>query len=133
MEDLPRLDGRRLLLIDDEEDALQLVSEVLRGQGAEVHTATSAREALERFGSVKPDLVVSDIGMPEMDGFSLLKRIRALSPDEGGLTPAVALTAYARAEDVQRAAAAGYQQHLAKPVEPAELARVVANLTAKAG
>jgi PAS domain S-box-containing protein len=128
MEGAPRLNGLRLLVVDDEEDALGLVSEVLRGQGAEVYVAASAREALERFGSVRPDVVVSDIGMPEMDGFALIRTIRALPPERGGRTPAVALTAYARAEDAQRAFLAGYQMHVAKPVELVQLATVVANL-----
>jgi CheY-like chemotaxis protein/anti-sigma regulatory factor (Ser/Thr protein kinase) len=128
MEDAPRLNGLRLLLVDDEEDALELVSEVLRAQGAEVHVASSAREALERFGRVRPDVVVSDVGMPEMDGFALIRGIRALPAEEGGRTPAVALTAYARAEDAQRAFAAGFQMHLTKPVQIVQLATIVANL-----
>jgi PAS domain S-box-containing protein len=128
MDGAPRLNGLRLLLVDDEADALGLVSEVLRGQGAEVHVASSAREALERFESVRPDVVVSDVGMPEMDGFALIRAIRARPLESGGRTPAVALTAYARAEDAQRAFAAGYQMHLAKPVELGQLATIVANL-----
>jgi CheY-like chemotaxis protein/anti-sigma regulatory factor (Ser/Thr protein kinase) len=127
-EDAPRLDGLRLLVVDDEEDALGLVSEVLREQGADVHVAASAREALEKFARVRPDVVVSDIGMPEADGLSLIRKIRARPPDQGGRTPAVALTAYARAEDAQRAFAAGYQMHVTKPVEPMQLATIVANL-----
>jgi len=127
-DDVPRLDGLRILVVDDEEDALRLVSEVLCEQGAEVHIAASAREALEKFATVRPDVVVSDIGMPEADGFSLIRKIRALPAERGGRTPAVALTAYARAEDAHRAFAAGYQMHVAKPVEPAQLATVVANL-----
>jgi CheY-like chemotaxis protein len=126
--DGPRLDGLTLLVVDDEEDALELVGEVLREQGAEVHLATSAREALDLFASLRPDVVVSDIGMPEADGYSLIRRIRTLPAEQGGRTPAVALTAYARPEDAQRAFAAGYQMHVAKPVEPAQLATVVANL-----
>ncbi|MGD0676349.1 MAG: ATP-binding protein [Polyangiaceae bacterium] len=128
IDDAPRLDGLRLLVIDDEEDARGLVSEVLREQGAEVHCAASAREALDKFAIVRPDVVVSDIGMPEADGFALIRRIRALSPAQGGRTPAVALTAYARGEDAARAFAAGFQMHVTKPVEPAQLATVVANL-----
>jgi signal transduction histidine kinase/ActR/RegA family two-component response regulator len=124
----PRLDGLTLLVVDDEEDALELVGEVLREQGAEVHMATSAREALDKFASLRPDVVVSDIGMPEADGYSLIRSIRTRPAEQGGRTPAVALTAYARPEDAQRAFAAGYQMHLAKPVEPAQLATVVANL-----
>ncbi len=127
-DDTPRLDGLRLLVVDDEDDALGLVSEVLREQGAEVHVAASAGEALEKFPSVRPDVLVSDIGMPEADGFYLIRKIRSLPMELGGRTPAVALTAYARDEDAQRAFAAGFQVHVAKPVEPTQLATVVANL-----
>jgi CheY-like chemotaxis protein/anti-sigma regulatory factor (Ser/Thr protein kinase) len=128
MEAAPRLDGLRVLVVDDEEDARELVREVLRSLGADVHVASSAPEALEKLGTFKPDVVVSDIGMPDADGLSLITRIRALPLDNGGRTPAVALTAYARAEDAQRILAAGYQMHVAKPVEPVQLATVVANL-----
>ena len=124
----PRLDGLRVLVIDDEVDALELVRHVLRTQGAEVHGAGSAKEALDAFTRVRPDVVVSDIGMPGEDGYSLIRRIRAMPADAGGRTPAVALTAYAREEDAQRAFSAGYQMHVTKPVEPDRLATVVANL-----
>jgi PAS domain S-box-containing protein len=124
----PRIDGLRLLVIDDEQDALALVGEVLRARGAQVYVARSAKEALEKIAAVRPDVIVSDIGMPDVDGYSLMRTIRALPPEAGGRTPAVALTAYARAEDAQRAFVAGYQMHVAKPVEPTRLATVVANL-----
>jgi CheY-like chemotaxis protein len=124
----PRLDGLRVLVIDDEADALELVRHVLRECGAEVHSASSAREAFETFGRVRPDVIVSDIGMPGEDGYSLMQRIRAMSAENGGRTPAVALTAYAREEDAQRAFSAGYQMHVVKPVEPDRLMDVVANL-----
>jgi PAS domain S-box-containing protein len=123
-----RLDGLCLLVVDDEEDALALVSEVLVRRGAEVHAVASAQAALDKLASIKPDVIVSDIGMPGEDGYSLIRRVRALPPERGGRTPALALTAYAREEDARRAFAAGYQLHLAKPVEPAQLASVVANL-----
>ncbi len=125
---VPRLDGLRLLVVDDEEDALDLVKTVLAEQGADVYVAASAREALERFAEIRPDVIVSDIGMPETDGLSFIRKIRALSAAQGGRTPAVALTAYARREDAQRAFAAGYQMHVAKPAEPVQLVTVVANL-----
>jgi PAS domain S-box-containing protein len=125
---LPRIDGLRVLVVDDEEDALTLVSQVLASHGAEVHPVASAREALEVVGTLLPDVIVSDIGLPEEDGYSLIRKIRSLPTDRGGKTPAIALTAYAREEDRHRAFAAGYQIHVAKPVEPAELATVVANL-----
>jgi PAS domain S-box-containing protein len=124
----PRLDGLRIVVIDDEEDALVLVGETLRERGAEVHCVASPADALDRVADVLPDVIVSDIGMPQMDGYSLIRKIRALPGERGGRTPAVALTAYARSEDAQRAFAAGFQMHVSKPVEPAELATVVANL-----
>jgi signal transduction histidine kinase/CHASE3 domain sensor protein/ActR/RegA family two-component response regulator len=124
----PRLDGLRIIVIDDEEDALQLVGEVLRERGAEVHCVATPAEAVAKVTSIRPDVIVSDIGMPLLDGYALIRRIRALPVDQGGRTPAVALTAYARTEDAQRAFAAGYQMHVAKPVEPLQLATVVANL-----
>ncbi|HEX8789874.1 MAG TPA: ATP-binding protein [Polyangiaceae bacterium] len=126
-----RLDGLRLLVVDDEEDARAMVSGALRDLGAEVYLAGSAHEALERFADVRPDVLVSDIGMPEADGYFLIRQIRSKPRDEGGRTPAVALTAYARAEDEQRAFAAGFQKHVTKPVEPLHLATVVANLGGK--
>jgi PAS domain S-box-containing protein len=124
----PRLDGLRLLIVDDEADALSLVTEVLRECGAEVHSASSVSEALEKFETIRPDVLVSDIGMPHEDGYSLIRRIRMLPVERGGRTPSVALTAYAREEDAQRAFAAGYQKHVVKPVEPELLVSVVANL-----
>jgi signal transduction histidine kinase/ActR/RegA family two-component response regulator len=130
--DAPRLDGLRVLVVDDEQDALTLLGEVLETKGAEVHTAASAVEALARFASIRPDVLVSDIGMPEIDGYGFIRRVRSLPSSAGGATPAVALTAYARTEDVQRAFAEGYQMHVTKPVEPAQLATAVANLGARA-
>ena len=125
---LPRLDGLRLLIVDDEDDARVLVGAVLGEQGAEVHLVASASEALAQISVVRPDVVVSDIAMPQMDGYALIRKIRALPASMGGRTPAVALTAYARSEDAKLAFAAGYPMHVAKPIEPAQLAIVVANL-----
>jgi PAS domain S-box-containing protein len=125
---LPRLDGLRLLVVDDEDDARMLVGAVLGEQGAEVHLVASASEALAQLSVIRPDVVVSDIAMPTMDGYALIRKIRALPPSMGGRTPAVALTAYARSEDAKLAFAAGFQMHVAKPIEPAQLAIVVANL-----
>ncbi|HYO93182.1 MAG TPA: ATP-binding protein, partial [Polyangiaceae bacterium] len=126
--DAPRLDGLRVLVVDDEHDARALVREVLADQGAEVHIAGSAGEALEKLDSLRPDVIVSDIGMPGEDGYSFMRKVRARAPYQGGRTPAVALTAYARQQDVQLALAAGFQTHVTKPVEPAKLAGVVAEL-----
>jgi signal transduction histidine kinase/CHASE3 domain sensor protein/ActR/RegA family two-component response regulator len=122
----PRLDGLKVLVVDDEVDALGLAREALRDFGADVVTAGSVSEALTKFASQRPDVVVSDIGMPGEDGYSLLRKIRALSAAQGGRTPAIALTAYARADDARRAFAAGYQMHVAKPASPDQLSNVVA-------
>jgi signal transduction histidine kinase/CheY-like chemotaxis protein len=126
--DAARLDGLTVLVVDHEEDARTILEQVLRDRGAQVLTAESALQALERLAMERPDVIVSDIGMPEMDGYALLRKVRALPPSEGGRTPALALTAYARREDAQRAFAAGFQMHASKPVEPAQLATIVANL-----
>ena len=123
-----RLDGLRVLVVDDEEDSRTLVGAVLGNQGADVHLVDSAAAALEKVALIRPDVIVSDIGMPQMDGYELMRKIRALSPANGGRTPGVALTAYARAEDSERAFAAGFQRHVAKPIEPTQLAIVVATL-----
>ncbi|HEV2766063.1 MAG TPA: response regulator, partial [Pyrinomonadaceae bacterium] len=131
--DRARLDGLRVLVVDDDRDTRDLLSALLRESGAEVSLASSAAEALEHFRrDGPPDLLLSDIGMPEEDGYELVRRVRALPPDAGGRTPAVALTAYARAEDRRQALDAGYEAHLPKPVEPAELTSVLARLAARA-
>jgi signal transduction histidine kinase/CheY-like chemotaxis protein len=124
----PRLDGLRLLVVDDEHDALTLLSEALGDQGAEVHAASSAREALDALTRVRPHVLVSDISMPDMDGLALMRAVRGRAAEEGGQTPAIALTAFTRDQDVKRALAAGYQVHLAKPVEIAPLARTIVKL-----
>jgi CheY-like chemotaxis protein len=123
-----RLSGLCILVVDDDEDALALVSEVLRAQGAEVHEASSAQEALEKFPVSRPHLLVSDIGMPQEDGLSLIRKIRALPIEQGGNIPAIALTAYASAEDAKRSVAAGFHLHLTKPVEIALLVSSVESL-----
>jgi CheY-like chemotaxis protein len=93
-----------------------------------VTQASSASEALEAIATAPPDILISDIGMPGEDGYSLIKKVRALSPQKGGRIPAVALTAYARAEDRIKSLASGFQMHTPKPVEPAELAAIVESL-----
>ena len=125
---VPRLEGLRILVVDEGAVARDLEREVLVSVGAQVQMAGSAVEALEKLRSFSPDVLVSDIGMPGEDGYALLRRIRALSPAEGGRTQALALTAYAREEDALRAFAAGFQTHVAKPVHPTELIAAVANL-----
>jgi CheY-like chemotaxis protein len=115
-------------LVDDEPDARALMKRLLEDCKAVVIVAASAAEAHERLLADPPNVLVSDIGMPDEDGYALIKRVRALGPEHGGNVPAVALTAYARAEDRMNAVVAGLQMHVAKPVEPAELITVIAAL-----
>jgi PAS domain S-box-containing protein len=128
-----RLDGLRVLVVDDEADARELLAAGLGQCGAEVVAASSAREALDAMARLKFDALVSDIGMPGEDGYELIRLVRALPPAGGGRTPAVALTAYARAEDRLRALRAGFEMHAAKPVELTELVVVIANLSRRGG
>jgi PAS domain S-box-containing protein len=128
----PKLDGVRVLLVDDDRDTLEMLDAVLLRCEAEVVTAASAAEALSEIERRRPDVLVSDIGMPETDGYELIKSVRASEAERGGAAiPALALTAYAKTEDRVRALAAGYQVHLAKPVEPAEFALAVASLAGR--
>jgi len=122
------LAGIRVLVVDDEPDARELLAAVLGGAGAQVSTAASTREALAVIERERPDVLVSDIGMPEQDGYDLIEKVRALPADRGGTLPAAALTAYGRGEDRARAIAAGYHLHVPKPVMPEELIAVVATL-----
>jgi signal transduction histidine kinase/CheY-like chemotaxis protein len=124
---LPDLRGAQILVVDDEADARELVRRVLRNQGARVTTASSAEEALSMLRVSRPDLVISDIGLPGTDGYQFMRTLRA---EEGSAQrlPALALTAFARADDRKRAMLAGYQAHLAKPFDTAELVLVAASL-----
>jgi signal transduction histidine kinase/CheY-like chemotaxis protein len=124
----PALARLRLLVVDDDTDTLETLQMILSQCGAEVRTAGSAAQALDVLQDWHPDLLISDLGMPGEDGYTLLRRVRALDTDHGGNIPALALTAYARAEDRVNALAAGFQMHVAKPIEPAELVAVIANL-----
>jgi PAS domain S-box-containing protein len=126
-----RLNGMRILCLDDEADARELLLAVLSQYGASVKIAGSAREALETLKLWKPDIIVSDIGMPHEDGFTFIKKLRALSHEQGSNVPVVALTAYARAEDRAQILAAGFQAFVSKPVEADELAAIVAQLAGK--
>ena len=127
---LPSLNGVRVLVVDDEADALELIRRVLQTQGALVTTARSGEEALRLLGSHTPDALISDIGMPGMDGYQFMRRMRAAEPKERRM-PALALTAFARPEDRKNAILAGYHAHLAKPFDMAELAIVVAGLVGR--
>ena len=120
-------------MVDDEADARAILKRVLEDCDATVRTAGSVAEAMELIQSERPDVLISDIGMPGEDGYSLIRRVRALGGEIGGKVPALALTAYARSEDRIRAVAAGYQMHVAKPVEPAELITMVASLAGRTG
>lgn len=122
------LTGVQVLAVDDEPDARELLSVLLSQYGAEVLTVDSAAEVLVSLESFQPDVLISDIGMPNMDGFALIQQIRALPPERGGHIPAIALTAYARQEDYQQAIANGYQHHVTKPLDPEQLVRVVMTL-----
>ncbi len=125
----PSLLGVKVLVVDDDNDARELLRSILAHHGASVRTAASAAEAIKEFTQSPPQIVVSDIGMPGEDGYELIRKIRALDQQEGRRVPAVALTAFARSEDRRRAIGAGFNMHLSKPVEPAELLTIVASLT----
>ncbi len=129
----PNLAGVRVLVVDDDPDTREMLAAFLSRADADVVTASTAAEALREIERRTPDVLVSDIGMPEIDGYELIEKVRALETECGGeMIPALALTAYAKPEDRARALEAGYQVHLSKPVEPAELKRAVANLAGRA-
>jgi signal transduction histidine kinase/ActR/RegA family two-component response regulator len=125
---LPGLSGLHVLVVDDEPDSLEVLIAVLESRGASVTAASSVREALAAFERDRPHVLVSDIAMPEEDGYELIRKVRLLDPARGGRVAAVALTAYARVEDRVRALSAGFQVHVPKPITPAELIAVVAAL-----
>ncbi|MEH2306835.1 PAS domain-containing protein [Nostoc sp.] len=122
------LTGIRVLTVDDDPDARELLTVLLTEYGATVKTVASAAEVLANLESFQPDVLVSDIGMPEVDGYSLIQQIRTLTPEKGGQIPAIALTAYARVDDYQRAITSGYQRHVTKPLDPEELVQAVVAL-----
>jgi signal transduction histidine kinase/CheY-like chemotaxis protein len=123
---LPRLDALRVLVVDDDADGRTLTSIVLTQAGATVEAAGSAREALQILDEKRPDALVTDIRLPDEDGYGLLRHVRQHEAEHGGFIPAVALTGYARAEDRDQALAAGFQAHVPKPIDPVELAAAVA-------
>jgi len=124
---VPALKGLHVLVVVDEPETRDLLVAVLSRCGAEVRASSSAQDAIEALRQWKADVLVSDIGMPGEDGYELIRKVRAMEPERGGRIPAVALTAYARVEDRLRALSAGFQMHVPKPVEPVELAAVVAS------
>lgn len=128
-----KLSDVRVLVVDDEADARELIAIILQHNGAQVTTTASVREALQALEIYQPDVIVSDIGMPDEDGYTLIRQVRALEAQRGKFFPAVALTAFARAEDCQQALMAGFQSHVTKPIQPAELVAVVASLAQQIG
>jgi PAS domain S-box-containing protein len=125
----PELNGIKVLAVEDEKDARDLLVAVLEQCGAEIKTCESVAQALDMLSEFAPDVLISDIGLPGEDGYSLIRKIRALEEGTGKRLPALALTAFARVEDRLKALTEGYNMHVAKPVEPAELALVIASLT----
>ncbi|HEY6400839.1 MAG TPA: response regulator [Blastocatellia bacterium] len=128
------LAGRRILVVDDEPDCATLTGYLLSQWGAEVKiviSATAALEVFEQYEEWPPDILVSDIQMPGIDGYALMRKVRERGPDRGGAIPAIALTAYTRAEDRIRALVAGFQIHIAKPFEPIELLTVVESIMSR--
>ena len=130
--DKTSLNGLRVLVVDDEPDARQIIATLIQRTGAEVMACESAHEALEAIEKWHPDVLMSDIGMPGEDGYSLINKVRSLPADRGGDVPAAAFTAYAREEDRQRALDAGYQMHIAKPVSSGQLVAMIAHLAGRA-
>lgn len=139
MPGIPSLSGLQILVVDDEADARELITTMLKQYGCHIVTVASVAEALwllsyaDRNHSFQPDVLISDIGMPEADGYSLIRQIRTLAMHTSKSIPAIALTAYAREEDQVQAELAGFQRHLSKPVEPGELAKAIAQLTGRTG
>lgn len=134
LERVPKLNGTRILVVDDEPDCANLTSYLLSQWGADVKTLTSAAEALALFERQEewcPDILVSDIQMPDIDGYTLMRRIRGLEHNRGGNILAIALTAHTRAEDRIRALSAGFQIHVTKPIEPVELLTVVRSMASR--
>ncbi len=125
---MPSLAGLRILIVDDQADSREVVSEIVGGAGAKIGTAEDVRQAIDLIGRWKPDVLISDIAMPGQDGYDLIRDLRALSSDKGGRTLAIALTAYASSQDGLKIRA-GYDMHLPKPINPIELATAIARLT----
>jgi DNA-binding response OmpR family regulator len=122
------LRGLRVLIVEDDCDLRSLHTATMRQYGAEAKDAASVAEAIDILLAFRPHVIISDLGMPVEDGFVLIRRIRELAPDQGGTTPAVAVTAYSGSSDRVRALAAGYQRYMSKPFDPEELVAVVASL-----
>jgi CheY-like chemotaxis protein len=129
--DSVNLAGLKVLVVDDDPDSRELVAFLLQEYGVEVIVVASAAEVLKTLKSTQPDILLCDIGMPDMDGYMLMRQIRAMSPEQGGEIPAIALTAYAGESNQQQALKAGFQYHLAKPVEPMDVIAVIIEISKK--
>ncbi|WP_017652855.1 response regulator [Fortiea contorta] len=122
--------GLNILVVDDDDDSRFYISTVLEADGATVTAVTSAAATLEMLPKLQPNVLICDIAMPYEDGYTLIRKIRALQPDKGATIPAIALTAYADSEDRVRALEAGFQTHIGKPVEPEKLVATITTLVA---
>jgi CheY-like chemotaxis protein len=122
------LTGLRILVVDDEADTRNFLSFMFEDYGAITTAVGSVDEALAALEQAKPDILISDIGMSEQDGYTLIRKLRALEPEKGGCIPAIALTAYTREEDRLEALSAGFQQHLSKPIDPTKLIGAVVSI-----
>jgi CheY-like chemotaxis protein len=130
-EDFSSLQGRRILVVDDDQDSQELLAFMLEQEGAEIQTVSSAVEALKILTNWQPDVLLSDIGMPQIDGYTLIRQIRNLPKEQGGETPAIALTAYAAEADRETALSCGFQQHITKPIDPVECIGAIIELLGK--
>lgn len=128
-----RLDGLRVLVVDDDRNTGEMLTEALQLYGAEVCCAASVAEAHRLMQTCRPHLTISDVGMPEEDGYDFIRKVRALTPEQGGKIPAIALTGYARPEDSARVLAAGYQLFMTKPVDLDRLVSGIEGLLEKSG
>ena len=127
------LSGIKVLAVDDDADARDLVVFLLENCGASVTAVSNAADALAALTESVPDLLLSDIGMPDTNGYLLLRQVRAMAPEQGGLVPAIALTAYAGEIDYQQALAAGFQRHLSKPLDPEKLVQAILGVLDRSG
>jgi CheY-like chemotaxis protein len=126
-----RLDGIHVLLVEDDDDSRKLLGTMVKHYGAKVTSTKSAAKALEVFENEVPDVIISDIGMPDQDGYELIRKLRALPVEKGGNIPAIALTGYASRKDRERALNSGYNQHIAKPIEQADMISAIAALVGR--
>lgn len=129
MQDVLALQGIQVLVVDDDADNLELITFILEQSGAVVTSVSSAEEALQLFYQTQPNILIADLGMPRMDGYTLIRQVRALPPEQGGQVPAIALTAYAAEIDRQKALEAGFQLHIPKPLEPETLVNAIVQIT----